>query len=416
MNVYKGLKREVLFLAVFRLVSGVGFFVIPYLSLFLTQELELKADTAGLIISIANALCVPTLFIGGKLIEKFKSRDTIISTQVISALFYLGVVFFPTYNLKVVSAIIGFCLASMAVPAMDKYVSLNTTVETRRSAFSLLYLCQNIGVAIGSLIVGSIYDANPYIVFIGDAMTTLVALFLFYLATIHQKEEGVLVEEKVETNTKQKLKTPWFLYLFMVTILINTLCYRQLSFMLPIFLKEVTGDGPLLFGILMTVNAVICIVFSPLCTGAFKKFRTIIPLIVSQSLFACGYFIYSLPMNRPLIFGGTIMWSFAEVLFSINYMSFIIENAEVSQVGFLSAKANSFNRVGAIFSAYVGGKLLSIAGAASGWRIVSGLMLVSVMICVYLNFYTKGRKKAAAVDGDINIVEDNEKISKEDVI
>ena len=413
MNVYKGLKREVLFLAAFRLVSGVGFFVIPYLSLFLTQELKLKSVTAGVIISLANALCVPTLFIGGKLIEKFKSRDTIVSTQVISALFYLGVVLAPTNSLKVVSAIIGFCLASMAVPAMDKYVSLNTTIETRRSAFSLLYLCQNIGVAIGSLIIGSIYDSNPYIVFIGDALTTLAALSLFYLATIHQGEESTVVEEKVENDSAQRLKTPWFLNLFMGTILINTLCYRQLSFMLPIFLKEVTGDGAMLFGVVMTVNAVICIAFSPLCTAAFKKYKTIIPLIVSEAMFAIGYFIYSLPMNKPLIFGGTVMWSFAEVLFSINYMTFIIENADVSQVGFLSAKANSFNRVGAILSAFVGGTLLSLAGAASGWRIVSGLMLVSVMICVYLNFYTKGCKKAVSTDADINIVEDENKSAEE---
>lgn len=183
LNVYKGLNKDMYILALYRLISGMGYFVIPYLSLFLTNELTISVIVAGSIVAGANFLCIPTLYISGRITEKIGPKKTIIISQILAAMSYILVVICPINYIKVCFAVLGLCFASVVVPAMDAWATIKNPDEDRRKAFSLLYLSQNIGFAIGSLIIGVAYKTNPNLVFIGDAITTLLAVGMIYVCT-----------------------------------------------------------------------------------------------------------------------------------------------------------------------------------------------------------------------------------------
>ena len=183
LNVYKGLNKDMYILALYRLISGMGYFVIPYLSLFLTNELTISVIVAGSIVAGANFLCIPTLYISGRITEKIGPKKTIIISQILAAMSYILVVICPVNYIKVCFAVLGLCFASVVVPAMDAWATIKNPDEDRRKAFSLLYLSQNIGFAIGSLIIGVAYKTNPNLVFIGDAITTLLAVGMIYVCT-----------------------------------------------------------------------------------------------------------------------------------------------------------------------------------------------------------------------------------------
>ena len=330
LNVYKGLNKDMYILALYRLISGMGYFVIPYLSLFLTNELTISVIVAGSIVAGANFLCIPTLYISGRITEKIGPKKTIIISQILAAMSYILVVICPVNYIKVCFAVLGLCFASVVVPAMDAWATIKNPDEDRRKAFSLLYLSQNIGFAIGSLIIGVAYKTNPNLVFIGDAITTLLAVGMIYVCT-EKTDTEVFCEGAVQTGRKD-IKINKAIKIFMLIILLNALAYGQLTFMLPLFLEKVATSGTILYGFIMAINAILVITLSPIFTEVLKETKLIDVLILSELLFAIGYGAYTFAHRNTVLLMITIVWSVGEVLFSINHMAYIVHNVEEAAV------------------------------------------------------------------------------------
>lgn len=380
--IYKGLNRDMYTLALYRFISGMGYFVIPYLSLFLTGELEISVIISGIVIAGANLFCIPVLYISARITEKIGPKNTIIITQIISALSYIIVVICPYNILKIWFTIVGLCLSSVAVPSMDTWATIKNSDGDRRKVFSLLYLAQNIGFAIGSLVIGFAYKINPDFVFIGDAITTFLAVGILYINTEDTKAE--LFKKDNTKNVKLDLKIGISIKVFMFIILLNALAYGQLSFMLPVFLRRVTTNGTVLYGFVMAVNAILVIILSPIFTQVFKNAKLIDVIILSELLFALGYGTYGFGTNNIEFVMITILWSIGEVLFSINYMAYIVQNTEKYLVPRVAAMAAIFNKVGVILSSVIGGAFISEVGYLKSWTCISIIMLISGGLAVFI--------------------------------
>ena len=135
LNVYKGLNKDMYILALYRLISGMGYFVIPYLSLFLTNELTISVIVAGSIVAGANFLCIPTLYISGRITEKIGPKKTIIISQILAAMSYILVVICPVNYIKVCFAVLGLCFASVVVPAMDAWATIKNRMRIDEKRF-----------------------------------------------------------------------------------------------------------------------------------------------------------------------------------------------------------------------------------------------------------------------------------------
>lgn len=382
LNVYKGLNKDMYILALYRLISGMGYFVIPYLSLFLTNEVKISVVVAGTVVAGANLLCVPVLYVSGKITGIIGPKKTIVISQILAAACYLLVVICSLNYIKIGFAIAGLCLSSVVVPAMDAWATVKNSDEDRRKAFSLLYLSQNIGFAIGSLVIGIAYKTNPNLVFIGDAITTLIAVFMICVCTEWSGKEAFSESGSVEKQKDAKISK--VIKIFMWIILINALAYGQLTFMLPIFLEKVVVKGTVLYGFIMATNAILVIALSPVLTEVLKNKKLIDVLIVSELLFAVGYGTYTFAVGDAFLLMITVIWSIGEVLFSINHMAYIVHNTEAKSVPMVTSMAASFNKVGCILSSVIGGALVSAIGFSYSWHCISLLVFISTGIGLYL--------------------------------
>ena len=369
--IYKGLNRDMYTLALYRFISGMGYFVIPYLSLFLTGELKISVIISGIVIAGANLFCIPVLYISARITEKIGPKNTIIITQIISALSYIIVVICPYNILKIWFTIVGLCLSSVAVPSMDTWATIKNSDGDRRKVFS-----------IGSLVIGFAYKINPDFVFIGDAITTFLAVGILYINTEDTNAE--LFKKDNTKNVKLDLKIGISIKVFMFIILLNALAYGQLSFMLPVFLRRVTTNGTVLYGFVMAVNAILVIILSPIFTQVFKNAKLIDVIILSELLFALGYGTYGFGTNNIEFVMITILWSIGEVLFSINYMAYIVQNTEKYLVPRVAAMAAIFNKVGVILSSVIGGAFISEVGYLKSWMCISIIMLISGGLAVFI--------------------------------
>ena len=170
----------------------------------------------------------------------------------------------------------------------------------------------------------------------------------------------------------------------MFIILLNALAYGQLSFMLPVFLRRVTTNGTVLYGFVMAANAFLVIILSPIFTQVFKNAKLIDVIILSELLFALGYGTYGFGTNNIEFVMITILWSIGEILFSINYMAYIVQNTEKYLVPRVAAMAAIFNKVGVILSSVIGGAFISEVGYLKSWMCISIIMLISGGLAVFI--------------------------------
>ena len=158
---YTKLPRSLFILFFAQIVSSVGSFVFPFLTIFFTKTLIYNEQKAGFYVMLATAAKVPGLLLGGKLSDVFGRKKIFIIFSTLSALF----IFFCLLVGQIEqNEVIPWLLIISAVfnganhPAMKAMVADLTKLDNRKAAFNLIYLGMNMGFAIGPLIAGLLYN------------------------------------------------------------------------------------------------------------------------------------------------------------------------------------------------------------------------------------------------------------------
>ena len=180
-NMYRGFPKSVYVIFMAQIINRFGDFVMPFLTLFLTQKLGFSIATTGSIVMTATLMTIPGSLIGGKVADHLGRKKSYLYFQglagislLIGAFFYknsymIVFIMFSTFFNGAVRPIIAAILADVLPP------------EQRQAGFSLSYLGINIGVAIGPIIAGFLFNHFLVMIFIGDAITSFIAVLLVML-------------------------------------------------------------------------------------------------------------------------------------------------------------------------------------------------------------------------------------------
>ncbi|MGL5087724.1 MAG: MFS transporter [Clostridium sp.] len=385
-KIYSGLGKDVYVLAIARAINSLGYFVIPFLSLYMTSNLLLSVTIAGVILAIANAVSIPMTLIGGWLCKKYENKVIIIVPQICSALAFIGVVCFNSVIIKVICAILGFCISNIAQPALDACLGARCEKDNKSRAFSLIYFAQNIGFGLGSIVVGAIYNINVNYIFLGDAITTIFCCIM--LSLFLSRDCAVDNNNSIDSTELKKSNRKKFDYNkkeFFLILILNALAYGQISFVLPLYLNDTIGsNSTILYGILMGINSAGVILLSPILTQLFDKRSLPKTLLCAELFFMIGYAMYAISINWLSFSIATIIWTTGEVLFSVSFMAYLVEDVPKTEVGMISSIATSFYKFGSILSSLVGALFVLSVGYKFCWYIVSLFLGVGAIIMIIL--------------------------------
>src|SRR4028118_153123 len=88
-NSFSGLSRETWLLSAVILINRCGQVAVPFMGLYVTQELKRPTSDAGLIISLFGVGSMLGAMVGGKLTDKIGYRPVQIVTLAITGIFFL---------------------------------------------------------------------------------------------------------------------------------------------------------------------------------------------------------------------------------------------------------------------------------------------------------------------------------------
>jgi MFS family permease len=225
-----------------------------------------------------------------------------------------------------------------------------TVAQQRKGAFSLLYLSHNIGVALGPMIAGFLFNRYLAWIFLGDAITTGIAVFLIALFIKESApSEEQIAESFAEDRSEERaergglIKVLWkrpFLVAFMFIHMILSFVYSQSAFSLPLQLSAVFGEGgPRWYGTIMSFNAVVVIVLTTFVIHSTERIKPVLTVSIAGLFFAVGFGMIGLVRTLPLLLLSTLIWTVGEILEATNTSVYVANHAPITHRGRINAIA-----------------------------------------------------------------------------
>lgn len=384
---YKRLPREVYIIFIARIVNAMGCFVMPLLTIILTEKIGLSKESTGLYISISGLLYVPTSAIGGKLADTIGRKKVIIIFNILAAVLYIICGFMPpTMNMVYVLMAASGCM-SFAGPAHDSLIADLTTPENRTSAYALTYMGWNIGFAVGPAIGGLLYKKNLLqLLFIGDAVTALLSLSLialFIKETIGKTKEEIIdknreLEKREEGSVFSVLiKRPILIYFALICFGYN-FAYSQWGFMLPMHSVENFGKaGAQYYGLMASTNGIVVMLFTPFIVKLTEGVKIIRKMVWGGILYAVGFGMLGFLNSLPFFFVSVFIFTMGEIVMSIATTPFIANHTPASHRGRMNAVVPMILGAGYTLGPMGMGKVLSYINIEKGWIVIGLFALIT---------------------------------------
>ena len=428
---YKDLPKPVYALFAATVVNGAGIFVFPFLTLFLTRSLGMDTRQAGNFMFFTSIAYLPGAILGGKLADRYGRKIVAVGAQILAASVYIpcGI------QVKLGSGPLGTAgsyaggigtaaglSAAVLIPAlilvnvifdgfadparMAMHTDL-TTPENRQAAFSLNYIGHNLGFAIGPLIAGFLFNHAPQWLFWGNAIAVAAATILVVLFVPETKPSQESIQKSLLTDSDEKAHVGGLLSaaatrpLLLVFVFLNAwfgLVYAQHRFALPLQTGELFGpSGATLYGGLMTMNALLVLVFTVPIIAMLKKVRPVINVALAGGLFALGFGMLAFTRHPGWFFVSVFIWTMGEIINATNADVYIANHTPMSHRGRFNSILPFLGGFGWALATPVGGNIIHSAGMATLWLVMFGVAgVASIGLLVLDTFEGRSLRRKAS--------------------
>lgn len=396
---YSGLPKGIYYIFIARIITAIGTFVYPFLTLFLTDKMQMSKAKVGLYFTILAAAYIPGALIGGKLADSFGRKKVMIIFQALAAVSFIPCAFLGESMIVVYLIIIASFFNAAAQPASNAMMNDLSTKENRRAVFSLFYLGNNIGIAIGPLIAGFLYNNYLMWIFLGDAITTLASLIIFivYVPETLPSKEHINKSFEIkdgEKGEKGSLLKVFFakpsLIAFSVALILYSFVYAQNPYVIPMQAREVFGiNGPKVFGAVMTTNALVVVFMTTALTRITKKNSNLLNVAIAGAFYGIGFGMLYFARSFFTFIITAIIWSMGEVLANTNSSVYFANHTPTTHRGRFNSIIPMITGSGYAIGPAIMGYYLKALPAKMAWPLVSILSLIGALMMLVLLYFEK---------------------------
>lgn len=395
---YRGMPKEIYVIFIARIINAIGCFVMPLMTIILTQSIGLSREMAGFYISLAGILFLPSSMLGGKLADHLGRKKVILFFDGLAiALYVLAGFLEPSLKMVYVIMFAGAAMTA-AGPAHDSLIADLTNPENRAGAYALSYMGWNMGFAIGPVLGGMLYQKHLPWVFIGDASTALLALILvarFIPETIHRtredlSKEGRALEKREEGSIFSVLaKRPLLLYFALIMFGYN-FAYSQWSFMLPMQAMQMYPEaGAKYFGYIAGFNGLVVMLCTPLVTKLAEKITVMRRMVLGGLFYSFGFGMLGVLNSLFFVFLWAFTFTLGEITLAISVTPFIANHTPASHRGRMNAIIPMLFNLGHTLGPVGMGLALRYVSLEAGWRGIGISTLIFALLMGGLEFYEK---------------------------
>jgi MFS family permease len=303
--------RTVWVLFVGTLINRFGSFVFVFLAVYLTGK-GYTAPQAGLAIGAYGVGAICASLVGGWLADHVGRRNSIVISMLLSASVMMGLSQAEGYALLMTLTVLaGFC-AEMYRPAATALIADVTTPAQRVTAFALYRLAINAGFAIGPAVGGLMAHKSFFLLFVGDAATSLVYAGIAMVA-LPNRVVGHHAIDKTRSALRTIMRDSGFL-MFLGSTMAASMVFMQHVSSYPLQITAL-GYSSSVFGMLISANGLlICLTELPL-TSYTRRQPPRRVMVIGMLVFGAGFALTGLAKTIPLLAATVVIWTVGEMFY-----------------------------------------------------------------------------------------------------
>ncbi|WP_026575307.1 MDR family MFS transporter [Bacillus sp. UNC438CL73TsuS30] len=369
------------------LARGSAFMTLPFLSIYLSRNMDLPPVVIGLTVGMSPLMATVGGFIGGHLSDRYGRKKVMLLSLFTLAIVYYGFTIASSQGWFILlNALNGLC-NSFFEPTSQALMADITDKKNRMKAYSLRYTAINIGASVGPLIGAYLAATSAKMSFAITGTTYLMyAIVLFFflqrLVIPQQKESKKTVS--IINAFRIIRKDRALMFLILGSILVN-IGYVQLDSNLPQHLEAKLQNGVVIFSVLLTINAVMVVVLQMPISHIAEKFKPMQAMLAGSIFMAAGLFGFSFVSDWVTAVFSIILLTLGEILIFPS-SSILIDHLAPEHLRGAYFGAGQFRKIGNFLGPVLGGFLLShVHGQVMFW-------MIAVITMGSLFFFTAGNK------------------------
>ena len=388
-NTFKGLSREVWWLALITLINRAGTMVIPFLSLYLTTNLNFSLDDVAWIMSAFGLGSIAGSWLGGKLTDKIGYYKVMVFSLLLSGLLFISMQFLSTFTSICIGIFVLMTVADMFRPAMFVALSAYSKPENKTRSITLIRLAINLGFSAGPAIGGLIITKMSYGgLFWIDGITCMIAAIAL-LKLLNPKKSKVL-DMEVNDSPKSAYTDKAFL-IFLLAMVIFGVVFLQFLSTLPYFYKTGAGLSEFEIGLLIALNGVLIFIFEmPLIKWLEHKGYTKVGLMIFGLILSTLSYLFLLYNTMiTMIVISMIIITIGEMIVFPFSNAFSLKRSKRGLQGEYMALYSIAFSISHVFGHNLGFRFIEAYGFDNTWILLTVLGGIGVFLLIILKKFMR---------------------------
>lgn len=323
------LPRQLHYLFAGTLVTRLGTFVFPYLTIYLSEARQFGVDRVGLILSVGSIGLLIGNYSGGWLADRWSRKRTLIVALVLNAIGFAALAgSYESGWMYALFLFIGYTGSGMYTPAANTVIADLTTDDTRRFAYTCNYVCINLGMGLGPLMAGFLAAYSYAWIFIGDVVTSIVCAILIAVALTESGRRFRAARPRLNELGRASLvwlRHPMVL-LFCLANFFLVCPLMGLEYSVPLLVKT-EFESPLSYvGIVYTINAISILALSFFIERWLRGRDDMLMMAVAGLFWTVGLVVLLSGFSVGALLLCTAIWTIGEIIASILVPSYIAKH------------------------------------------------------------------------------------------
>ncbi|WP_196887239.1 MDR family MFS transporter [Aureivirga sp. CE67] len=390
---YKGLSKEIWWLALITFINRAGTMVLPFLTLYLQEDLRFSLSQVGTVMVVFGFGSLAGSFIGGKLTDRIGYYKVMVGSLFLTGISFLILQYIDTF--------IGFCIGiffTMVIadtfrPAMFVSMKSYSKPENTTRSLTLIRLAINLGFSFGPFLGGIIIAALDYNgLFWVDGITCILAVSLLFTKLNPKKRPNSLAKENLDEDTfvpktkKDNTRNILIFAVLMLMVFLMAVSFLQMFSILPLYYRNEYQLEEWEIGLFMSMNGLLIFILEmPLIHYIEKKLISKVKMtIFSLAMMLFSFLFFNFGHALLILVISMILITFGE-MFSFPFTNKIaMDRATKGKEGKYMAMYTMAFSFAHIISGKLGTFMVENYGFEANWYLMSILLFVSVLLGVIL--------------------------------
>ncbi|WP_299213743.1 MFS transporter [uncultured Aquimarina sp.] len=380
-DTFSGLSKEVWWLALITLINRMGAMVIPFLSLYLSDDLCFSFGQIGWVMTSYGLGSLLGAWIGGKLSDHIGYYKVILGSLLLTGISFFIVQYFSSFWSICISFFVLIAIADAARPAFFVALSAYSKPENKTRSLTFIRLAINLGFSMGPALGGLIIATVGYSgLFWIDGITCILAGFIM-IKTLHPKKARILDKEVVVDNPTPAYRDGIYI-LFLIALTLFGFIFVQYFSTIPLYYKEVHFLSERNIGLILALNGALIFIFEmPLIayleSTSFSKIGSVISGFILTGI---SFILLLVTPWVGIVVIGMIIATIGEMISFPFGNAFALDRSKRGRQGaYMGMYSMSFS-LAHIFGHNSGMQFINQYGYNNAWLLMAGIAAIGTFL------------------------------------